>query len=170
MARPRGKKRTAAQAAATDSSKPKDAVGDSTKPEAAAAEPAARGRGKRAKAPPKPKAETEYFPEKRNLEDLWLSAFPIGTEWENIDKIKEFNWNFENLEKTLEEGGELYGKTVYLFGSTEPQLLDVNGESKIILIPIVVAVSSQSPSLPNIYILYHGYIYSTILRLKTKCY
>ena len=67
MARPRGKKRTAAQAAATDSSKPKDAAGDSTKPEAAAAEPAARGRGKRAKAPPKPKAETEYFPEKRNL-------------------------------------------------------------------------------------------------------
>ena len=64
-------------------------------------------------------------------EDLWLSAFPIGTEvcahtylllriilttmcyalllalidclylflqWENIDKIKEFNWNFQNLE------------------------------------------------------------------------
>jgi hypothetical protein len=64
-------------------------------------------------------------------EDLWLSAFPVGTEvcahsqlhgysdiathsfslafnniynflwnlqWENIDKIKEFNWNFENLE------------------------------------------------------------------------
>jgi hypothetical protein len=48
------------------------------------------------------------------------------------------------------------------------QLLDVNGESKIVLIPIVVAESSQSPSLPNIYILYHGYIYSTILRLKTK--
>jgi len=41
---------------------------------------------------------TEYFPEKRNLEDLWLSAFPVGTEWENMDKIKEFNWNFENLE------------------------------------------------------------------------
>ncbi|CAD6221109.1 unnamed protein product [Miscanthus lutarioriparius] len=41
-------------------------------------------------------------------EDLWWSAFPIGTEWESIDKIKEFNWNFENLEKTLEEGGELY--------------------------------------------------------------
>jgi hypothetical protein len=29
------------------------------------------------------------------------------------------------------------------------QLLDVNGESKIVLIPIVVAVSSQSPSLPT---------------------
>ncbi|RCV15018.1 hypothetical protein SEVIR_3G026400v4 [Setaria viridis] len=146
MARPRGKKRTAAQAAATDSSKPgAAAAGDSTKPEAAAKEPAARGRGRRPKAPPKPKAETEYFPEKRNLEDLWLSAFPIGTEWENIDKIKEFNWNFENLEKTLEEGGELYGKTVYLFGSTEPQLLDVNGESKIVLIPVVVAVDCPFP-------------------------
>jgi len=52
MARPRGKKRTAAEAAATDSSKP----------EAAAAR---RGRGKRVKAaPPRPE---DYFPEKRNL-------------------------------------------------------------------------------------------------------
>ncbi|XP_037488805.1 uncharacterized protein LOC119367386 isoform X2 [Triticum dicoccoides] len=51
--------------------------------------------------------------ENQDKEDLWLSAFPIGTEWENIDKIKEFNWNFQNLEKALEEGGELYGKTVY---------------------------------------------------------
>ncbi|CAN6163518.1 unnamed protein product [Urochloa humidicola] len=42
--------------------------------------------------------EQEYFQEKRNLEDLWLSAFPIGTKWENIEKIKEFNWNFQNLE------------------------------------------------------------------------
>ncbi|KAK1628325.1 hypothetical protein QYE76_002640 [Lolium multiflorum] len=83
----------------------------------------------------------------RNLEDLWSSAFPVGTEWENIDidKIKEFNWNFENLEKTLEEGGELYGKTVYLFGSTEPQLLDVNGELKIVVVPVVVAVDCPFP-------------------------
>ncbi|XP_066393385.1 protein HEAT INTOLERANT 4-like [Miscanthus floridulus] len=87
----------------------------------------------------------EYFPRKRNLEDLWWSAFPIGTEWESIDKIKEFNWNFENLEKTLEEGGELYGKTVYLFGSTESQLLDVNGELKMVLVPVVVAVDCPFP-------------------------
>jgi hypothetical protein len=99
MPRPRGRKRAAAAAEEEDA--------------------ATRGRGKRVKASPKPETEAEYFPEKRNLEDLWLSAFPVGTEWENIDKIKEFNWNFENLEKALEEGGELYGKTVYLFGSTE---------------------------------------------------
>ncbi|GJN01450.1 hypothetical protein PR202_ga18717 [Eleusine coracana subsp. coracana] len=135
MARPRGKKRTAAQAAADESSKQ----------EAAVKKPAARGRAKRAKSSTEPKADTEYFPEKRNLEDLWLSAFPVGTEWENIDKIKEFNWNFENLEKALEEGGDLYGKTVYVFGSTEPQLLDVNGESKIVLIPVVVAVDCPFP-------------------------
>ncbi|RLM74704.1 uncharacterized protein C2845_PM15G12590 [Panicum miliaceum] len=132
MARPRGKKRTATEAVATDSSKP----------EAAAKEPAKRGRGKRVKAPSRP---TDYFPGKRNLEDLWLSAFPVGTEWENIDKIKEFNWNFENLEKALEEGGELYGKTVYLFGSTEPRHLYVNGESKIVLIPVIVVVDCPFP-------------------------
>ncbi|XP_052144334.1 protein HEAT INTOLERANT 4-like [Oryza glaberrima] len=125
MPRPRGRKRAAAAAEEEDA--------------------ATRGRGKRVKASPKPETEAEYFPEKRNLEDLWLSAFPVGTEWENIDKIKEFNWNFENLEKALEEGGELYEKTVYLFGSTEPQLLGVNGESKIVLIPIVVAVDCPFP-------------------------
>jgi len=85
------------------------------------------------------------MPQKRNLEDLWWSAFPVGTGWENTDMIKEFNWNFENLEKTLEEGGELYGKTVYLFGSTEPQQLDVNGELKIVVVPVVLAVDCPFP-------------------------
>uniref|UniRef100_A0A0D9VGF9 Uncharacterized protein n=1 Tax=Leersia perrieri TaxID=77586 RepID=A0A0D9VGF9_9ORYZ len=140
MPRPRGRKR---------------AADDSSEPEAAAWEPATRGGGSVPRPSRKPKPETEYFPEKGNLEDLWLSAFPVGTEWENIDKIKEFNWNFENLEhdiwfnvgdqKALEEGGELYEKTVYLFGSTEPQLLDVNGESKIVLIPVVVAIDCPFP-------------------------
>ncbi|KAF7004185.1 hypothetical protein CFC21_019426 [Triticum aestivum] len=130
MARAKGRKRAAA------------AAGDS---QAAAAAAAKGGRPKRSKAPPKPKPETEYVHEPRNLEDLWLSAFPIGTEWENIDKIKEFNWNFQNLEKALEEGGKLYGKTVYVFGSTEPQLLNVDGESKIVLIPVVVAVDCPFP-------------------------
>ncbi|AQK44451.1 ATP/GTP binding protein-like [Zea mays] len=120
MARPRAKKRTTPQAAATDSVEPDATVGASSKLEEAAAEPATRERGKRVKAPPKPKPETEYFDEKGNFEDLWLSAFPVGTEWENIDKIKEFNWSFENVEEALEEGGELHGKTLYMFGSTEP--------------------------------------------------
>ncbi|VAH52740.1 unnamed protein product [Triticum turgidum subsp. durum] len=129
MARAKGRKRAAA-------------AGGDSQAEAAAAN---GGRPKRTKTPPKPKPEPEYVHEPRNLEDLWLSAFPIGTEWENIDKIKEFNWNFENLEKALEEGGKLYGKTVYVFGSTEPQLLNVGGESKIVLIPVVVVVDCPFP-------------------------
>ncbi|RRT41457.1 hypothetical protein B296_00035057 [Ensete ventricosum] len=59
-------------------------------------------RGKRVKAA-KPKPETEYLPEKRNMEDLWQAAFPVGTE--------------------------------------VSQMLAVNGEEKVVLIPIVVAVS-----------------------------
>ncbi|RRT71012.1 hypothetical protein B296_00004040 [Ensete ventricosum] len=60
-------------------------------------------RGKRVKAA-KPKPEPEYFPEKRNMEDLWQAAFPVGTE--------------------------------------VSQMLAVNGEEKVVLIPVVVAVSS----------------------------
>ncbi|KAL0432021.1 UNVERIFIED_CONTAM: protein HEAT INTOLERANT 4 [Sesamum radiatum] len=40
---------------------------------------AAQGRPKRAKVS-KPESEPEYFPEKRNLEDLWQQVFPVGTE------------------------------------------------------------------------------------------
>ncbi|KAJ1281146.1 hypothetical protein BS78_04G286000 [Paspalum vaginatum] len=141
MAHHRARKRTAAQMAVTYSSNPEAAAGDSSNPKVEEKTPT-----KRVKAPPKTKNETECFPEKRNMEDLWLSAFPVGTEWENIDKIKEFNWNFENLDKTLDEGGELYEKTVYLFGSTEPQQSTVNGEVKMVYVHVIVVVDCPFPS------------------------
>ncbi|KAJ6795275.1 uncharacterized protein M6B38_253615 [Iris pallida] len=110
----------------------------------AASPPKGPTRRKRVKAPAAPK-ETMYFEEKRSLEDLWQAAFPVGTEWDNMDKLRDINWNFSNLESAFEEGGELYGKKVYLFGCTEPQLLEVNGERKVTLIPIVVVVVSPIP-------------------------
>ncbi|WZZ31919.1 hypothetical protein YC2023_015320 [Brassica napus] len=70
---------------------------------------------------PPQEEETEYFEEKRNLEDLWKAAFPVGTEFEHLDAIYGFNWDFKNLEEALEEVGFLYGKKVYVFGFAEPQ-------------------------------------------------
>ncbi|XP_039054004.1 protein HEAT INTOLERANT 4-like [Hibiscus syriacus] len=99
---------------------------------------------KRPKAP-KPQNEPEYFQDKRNLEDLWKAAFPVGTEWDQLDSVYQFNWNFSNLEDAFEEGGKLYGKKVYLFGCTEPQLVPYNGENKVICIPVIVAVESPFP-------------------------
>ncbi|KAL0378768.1 UNVERIFIED_CONTAM: protein HEAT INTOLERANT 4 [Sesamum radiatum] len=89
-------------------------------------EAAAKGRRKRAKVS-KPETEPEYFPEKRNLEDLWEQVFPVGTE------------------DAFEEGGELHNKKVYLFGCTEPQLVSFQGQGKVTMIPVVVAVVSPFP-------------------------
>ncbi|WZY74634.1 hypothetical protein YC2023_021018 [Brassica napus] len=72
----------------------------------------------------KPQEEPEYFEDERNLEGLWKAAFPVGTE--------------EALE---EEDGLLYGKKVFLFGCTEPQLVPFKGANKILHVPAVVAVS-----------------------------
>ncbi|KAK4382986.1 protein HEAT INTOLERANT 4 [Sesamum angolense] len=58
---------------------------------------AAKGRRKRAKVS-KPETEPEYFPEKRNLEDLWEQVFPVGTEWDQLDMVYQYKWNFSNLE------------------------------------------------------------------------
>ncbi|XP_059624366.1 protein HEAT INTOLERANT 4-like [Cornus florida] len=101
-------------------------------------------RAKRVK-PPKPESEPEFFPETRNLEDLWQKVFPVGTEWDQLDTVYQYKWNFSNLEKAFEEGGELYGKTVYLFGCTEPQLVFFGGGGKVTCIPVVVAVVSPVP-------------------------
>ncbi|KAB1998652.1 hypothetical protein ES319_D12G104200v1 [Gossypium barbadense] len=80
----------------------------------------------------KPQPQLEYFEDKRNL-------------WDQLDSVYQFNWNFLNLEEAFEEGGRLYGKKVYLFGCTEPQLVPYKGENKVICIPVVVAVVSPFP-------------------------
>ncbi|XP_061344421.1 protein HEAT INTOLERANT 4-like [Gastrolobium bilobum] len=101
-------------------------------------------RAKRVKAS-KPESEPEYFEDKRNLEDLWREAFSVGTEWDQLDSVYQIKWDFSNLENAFEEGGILNGKKVYLFGCTEPQLVMFKGESKVVCIPVVVAVVSPFP-------------------------
>ncbi|KAI4345188.1 hypothetical protein L6164_012335 [Bauhinia variegata] len=93
----------------------------------------------------KPETKPEYFEDKRNLEDLWRETFPVGTEWDQLDSVYQFKWNFSNLENAFEEGGILHGKKVYLFGCTEPQLVSYKGENKVVCIPVVVAVVSPFP-------------------------
>ncbi|KAF8050122.1 hypothetical protein N665_2041s0005 [Sinapis alba] len=82
---------------------------------------------RRAKKARPTKVEPQYLEEKRNLEDLWKAAFPVGTEWEVLDKLYNFNWDFKHLEEALEEGGILYGKKVFVFVNTEPQWISYKG-------------------------------------------
>ena len=72
------------------------------------------------------------------MEDLWRQVFSVGTEWEAMDEIYGSNWDFSNLENAFEEGGELLGQNVYLFGCTETQ-----GIADASLVPVVVAVVSR---------------------------
>ncbi|VVB16063.1 unnamed protein product [Arabis nemorensis] len=79
------------------------------------------------------------------MKDLWKVAFPVGTEWNQLDAIYEFNWDFKNLEEALEEGGMLYGKKVFVFGSAEPQLVLYEGVNRIVHVPTVIAIESPFP-------------------------
>ncbi|OWM65605.1 protein HEAT INTOLERANT 4-like [Punica granatum] len=93
----------------------------------------------------KSEPEPEFFEDQRNLQDLWKKAFPVGTEWDQLDAVYRFNWDFSNLENAFEEGGKLYGKKVYLFGCTEPQMVPFKGDNIIIHVPAVVAIDSPFP-------------------------
>ncbi|XP_047181823.1 protein HEAT INTOLERANT 4-like [Vigna umbellata] len=101
--------------------------------------------GKKRSTKIKPPKQDEYFEDKRNLEDLWRETFPVGTEWDQLDSVYQYKWNFSNLENAFEEGGVLHGKKVYLFGCTEPQLVWFKDESKVVCIPVVVVVVSPFP-------------------------
>ncbi|KAI4325892.1 hypothetical protein MLD38_031256 [Melastoma candidum] len=142
------KKRSASQrAAGSKPDQPADDASLATARSGGGGGDAGGPRPKRAKASrraPEP-AEPEFFEDKRNLEDLWMAAFPVGTEWDQMDTLYQIKWNFSNLEEAFEEGGVLYGRRAYLFGCTEPQLVSYRGESKIIYIPAVVAVVSPFP-------------------------
>ncbi|XP_057724394.1 protein HEAT INTOLERANT 4-like [Arachis stenosperma] len=92
-----------------------------------------------------PKPQEEYFEEKRNLEDLWREVFLVGTEWDQLDSVYQYKWNFSNLENAFEEGGVLHGKRVYLFGCTEPQQVCFKDVEKVVFVPIIVAVVSPFP-------------------------
>ncbi|KAJ4911832.1 hypothetical protein Rs2_06453 [Raphanus sativus] len=136
------KKKPAAGKRKRGAAKKKESEGkDEKKKKEAAAAP----RGKKARVS-KPQEEPEYLEDERNLEGLWKAAFPVGTEWDQLDALYEFNWDFKHLEEALEEeDGLLYGKKVFLFGSTEPQLVPYKGVNKILHVPAVVAVESPFP-------------------------
>lgn len=50
--------------------------------------------------------------------DGWKKIYFVGTEWSSYPEIFENNWNFDALEKEITDG-DLKGKKVYLFGTTE---------------------------------------------------
>ncbi|XP_010443335.1 PREDICTED: uncharacterized protein LOC104726224 [Camelina sativa] len=78
------------------------------------------------------------------MKDLWKAAFPVGTEVDQLDTVYDgFNWNFKTLEEAFEEGGMLYGKTVYVFGGAELQLDE--DAHKIINVPTVIVIESPVP-------------------------
>ncbi|MCO5582053.1 hypothetical protein L7F22_035944 [Adiantum nelumboides] len=81
------------------------------------------------------------------LKDIWKDAFPVGTEWDQYDRVYELEWDFSHLEEAFGENGILHGKKVFLFGCTEPQFITFGEVSKVIHIPAVVAVvAPHAPS------------------------
>lgn len=78
------------------------------------------------------------------MERLAQEAYMVGTEWDQYDKVWEVDWQFGSLEAAFEEGGVLHGQKVWVFGATEPQLVDWQGKHRVIQIPAVVAVSGPA--------------------------
>ncbi|MCO5577757.1 hypothetical protein L7F22_031589 [Adiantum nelumboides] len=81
------------------------------------------------------------------LKGIWKDAFPVGTEWDQYDRVYDLEWDFSHLEEAFGENGILHGKKVFLFGCTEPQFITFGEVSKVVHIPAVVAVvAPHAPS------------------------
>lgn len=80
--------------------------------------------------------------EKRNLEDLWKAAFPVGT-----DALCGLNWDFKHLEEALEEGGFGFstGRKFMFQGLQNFQhCLDKDQEYIFVNVPTVVVIESNT--------------------------
>ncbi|KAL4589972.1 hypothetical protein LXL04_002885 [Taraxacum kok-saghyz] len=67
-------------------------------------------------------------------------------QWDQLDLLSEYKWNFSNLENAFDEGGVLHGKKVYLFSCTERNTTAFfGGQSKVTCVPVVVAIVSPFP-------------------------
>lgn len=54
-------------------------------------------------------------------------VYLAGTDWDQLAAVDEVDWDFDHLDEALSTGGVLgAAPRVYLFGSTEPQLLDMD--------------------------------------------
>jgi hypothetical protein len=73
----------------------------------------------------------------------WKDIFLLGTEWENIEKVYQYEWDFDHLEAMLnDETSILYEKKkIHLFGGTEAQTIG-NG-NQVVQIPVITAIVSD---------------------------
>ena len=78
------------------------------------------------------------------MERLAREAYMVGTEWDQYDTVFALDWQFDTLEAAFEEGGVLHGQKVWVFGATEPQLVEWKGMHRVVQIPAVVAVSRRA--------------------------
>ena len=85
---------------------------------------------------------------KEVYEEIWTDVFFAGTEWSQLKEVEEFDWDFDHLDDALNEGGDLEGKQVHLFGVTEPQLVQMSAEDvkgTVVPVPAIVAVECERP-------------------------
>lgn len=101
----------------------------------------------------KPKKQQRHSVEMvPNKWEDWKEVYLVGTEWHNYDEAFKVDWDFEHVEKQLSEGDlasdKLVGKHVYLFGSTEPQLVQLkktDEKETVVHIPVIIAIVSSLP-------------------------
>jgi len=92
------------------------------------------------------KARKRALP-KEEYEEIWKEIFFAGTEWNQIQEVEAFEWDFDHLDDALTDG-ELAGKQVHLFGCTEPQLVHMNKDDvkgTIVPVPAIVAIECTRP-------------------------
>ncbi|CAN8075992.1 unnamed protein product [Agarophyton chilense] len=91
------------------------------------------------------KTTTARRPARAIYEEVWKDIYLAGTEWDQINDVYKEDWDFDHLDEALTEG-DLQGKTVYLFGGTEPQLIMVDEDDTkghVIPVPVIIAIVSD---------------------------
>ncbi|KAJ8902182.1 hypothetical protein NDN08_006590 [Rhodosorus marinus] len=76
--------------------------------------------------------------------DAWKEVYLAGTEWDQFSDVDRYPWDFGHLDDAINEGNLKDGK-LFVFGTTEPQLVNTkeHPSGTVIPIPVIIVVSSK---------------------------
>ncbi|KAI3510614.1 hypothetical protein L1887_17744 [Cichorium endivia] len=93
----------------------------------------------------KPEPEPEFFDDQREFEDLWKQVFLVGTEWDQLDLLSKYKWNFSNLERDFNRGTKLFVLLLMNFVTNRRLFLQPSNPRFLILVVAVSHLRQEGP-------------------------
>lgn len=98
--------------------------------------------------PAKKPRRSRSTPPPPEYDDIWHDVYLSGTEMDQLEDVRKYDWDFSHLDEALTAGVLADAPMVHLFGCTEPKILPTSPKDEagsLVAVPVIVAIASSRP-------------------------